>query len=95
MPQIGPDLRRRRHFSLPDTFSKTSQFQHLEGYGDGHMFIQEVLEQAQAKLEQAQITTICAVNDNQGQAAPPNFTGDIAPVKSNAQSLPYRLTFNL
>ena len=28
------------------------------------MFIQEVLEQAQAKLEQAQITTICAVNDN-------------------------------
>ena len=64
MLQIGPDLQRRRQFSLPDTFSKTSQFQHLEGYGDGHMFIQEVLEQAQAKLEQAQITTICAVNDN-------------------------------
>ena len=52
------------YFHYRTLLAKPSQFQHLERYGDGHMFIQEVLEQAQAKLEQAQITTICAVDDN-------------------------------
>jgi len=50
----------RAALSLPDTFC---QVRHLEGYRDVDMFIQEMIEQKQAKLEETQVATVRAVNN--------------------------------
>jgi hypothetical protein len=46
--------------SLPDTFC---QARHLEGHRDVDMFIQEMIEQIQAELEETQVAAVSAVNN--------------------------------